>query len=439
MEGRYGSSSGELGDASNERITTVSSLVEVYERWAAKPRGRDPIIAKIAGALAETLRSDERLIYIAQEMIETHPMVPFNDIATNYRTTLGASPDIAGGTKLSYIPYPDYAANHLMRGFWDAWRKDENEGGWPERYIEPEVCRAGIKRVLGSDDKLAKLEFNVMYRPVQSTVSSRGAGPKMIMRANKSRFRRPVNIASIGHSLGLAERKLILGEPFDQVRLWDLIYADDKPLLRESQAAGLILNHETNRPLEIERCVAIDILPGDNDPAAREWAISCFTPREQMNKDFMNDVNRLASLRPDGYISLAGDFTAAQNVAPMIKELGSRKADYVILSTVLYQLSQQDRVAMLQNALDILSDDGMIILQDFVQARRSAYRDTPDSIESSLEQLYFPSDWEKWTYRTLVLDPARTGMEFEEALIFNDGRCGQVRLNYNYRQKLLGY
>lgn len=259
------------------------------------------------------------------------------------------------------------------------------------------------------------------------------------MAANKSRFDRPLNIVSIGHSLGLAERKLMLNETFSHVRLMDLIYAQDKRLYKESHAGGLILNHEINRPLEIARCVAMDILPGDNDPASREWAISCFTPREQMNEAFMRDVHRLASVRPDGYISLSGDFTLPQNLNRINTELGNRKADVVLFPTVWYQLNQHDRAAMFQNGLDILSDDGLIVLQDFVEVRRSAYKEPPDSIESSLDQLYFPNDWEKWTYRTLVLDPSRTGMEFKQALIFNDGRCGQVQLSHDYHRMLLGY
>jgi len=91
----------------------------------------------------------------------------------------------------------------------------------------------------------------------------------------------------------------------------------------------------------------------------------------------------------------------------------------------------------------MLDDDGIIILQDHVEVRRLIDDQSLDRVpanhpESTIRQLYFPNEWDQWAYRTAVLDPSRTGMEFQPALYFIDGRCQSVLFSEEYKSKFFG-
>lgn len=95
-----------------------------------------------------------------------------------------------------------------------------------------------------------------------------------------------------------------------------------------------------------------------------------------------------------------------------------QSVDFIIISTVLYQLGPKQYEVFLQNAQRILKPSGTMIIQDF--ARKA---------QSDPQKLDFNTEWfskDAWSYRTFILNQA-TDWEFQEMLQWSNGRCRYVR------------
>jgi hypothetical protein len=197
----------------------------------------------------------------------------------------------------------------------------------------------------------------------------------------------------------------------------------------------------------------MDILPGDKDPATESWALSSFTPGEQMSKELMAEVHMLNKSQPRNYTSLQGDFANRGSFIDLIETMGGeridddlaskltpqelvqamngQKADIVLFSTIWYMLTNQDRRAMLDHALAITSENGLIIVQDHV-----GHIDFTEPVEDPLAHLHFPHEWNQWSYRTQVMDPRQPGPQFEEAIYYVNGRLEAVHFSDKYTDNL---
>jgi hypothetical protein len=306
--------------------------------------------------------------------------------------------------------------------------------------VDQDIAYEAIGRITSDQELYDSFSQNIAFRPVQTTIPNRSLGPRLVLMAHQKRFKKPINMVSIGHGLGLNEKKLLLNDPFPRtrVRQWEDPRAG---IMRENSTLSDRLGEKLLTPIDFETIYAMDILPADKDPASEEWVMSCFTPDEQMDEWLMASVDRLRFAKPSNYYSLQGDFAEypksdigsdlPENIDLLLQEMGGKKADIVVFSTLWYMLPPYDRAAMWNNALNILNHNGLIVVQDNVMRRHFTQH-----MENPLAQLHFPAEWGAWTYRDIVFDPDNTGFEFEEAMAFENGRCGAVRFSDKYLDML---
>jgi hypothetical protein len=423
-----------FGNASerHEASTSVDDIVQVYERWSRRPAG-DPRIKVISAVLADALKDDTALRGAADFMVD------FHERPGSFRGGID-SPGPYRSSSVRPFPFPEYGANLLLRGLWHEWRHMGDEIGWPEQFLSREVCEKWVHFVAHQPEILDRFTENIAFRPVQTTVPDRIIGAKLGLEAYRGRFTdetgapRPINMVSFGHGGGLGERKLMRNLPFKDIRLHD--FADfSNPYLSYEAENSLKLNQRLNRPLPVGRIICMDIMPGDTDPAIRDWIMSSFTPSEQMNRSFMAEVEELGSRMPDGYVSLRGDVTTTDGVESLKAELGEEKADFVFLSTTMYQRPEAERQTMLMHAAEILAPGGLIGVQDHLEVRNII-----DEKNSAVTQrLNFPGNWKSWMYQLVLIDdPKNNGWNFETKIYYKDGRAHDLYIPHRFRRQILG-
>ena len=415
-----------------EDYEAVEAMAKVYERWHRR-KNMDPRIRTLSGVLAPGLRKNPKLRDAAGFMvaIHQHPEV-FSGNAGSQR------PDYRVQGSARPLPFPEYGANLLMRGLWNEWR--HMGVGWPKGFVSPEKCEEGIFLVTHDSEHYDSFSENIAFRSVQTSVPDRIIGAKLALAAVKERFTdenekpRPLRVVSVGHGLGVAEKKLMLNRPFDDLRFYNYIDFNSEYIGLHSQASSR-LRDRANSPLEIDSIFAIDVMPSDNDPATRDWMMGAYTPDEQMNKKFMAEVEELDSNSPPGYVSLRGDFSSEEGFNAVKTAAGEKPVDFVWFSTVFYQLPEIERNVMLGHAADLLGPGGLIGFQDFVQVRNIIN----ESSGETTQHLSFPGDWKNWMYQLVIIDdPKKNGWNFEPKIFYKNGRAHDIYIPHRYREELLG-
>jgi hypothetical protein len=427
--------------------TLPEDIVAVLDKWSKKGSNRDKRFIAISGALRDGMIENSSLWQSVEYMIRVH-REPFDWTLLD---TPGENDDQWGNTSgqdfshaslstgfAQPLPYPEYGANTLHRGFWHVWRMNREMTGWPEKFIDPDHCRWAVNMVANNAELLNDVAFNAAWRPIQTTHQQRIMGTILTLKAQQGRIDRPANIFSVGHSLGTGEKKLLMGMDFPTPSVYEWledVHGHSGALRSVNIGLSSQLDAKLTNLPPVASVYAMDLFPGDMLSDAREWAVSSLMPSEQMNRDFMNEVEYLNAKQPDDYHSLRGNFANPQAV-DYLKEIMPNKADVVLFSTIWYQLSRADRQNMLNNALSILSDDGLVLVQDFIDLRPQI---TPTG--DPIDELHFPHKWSRWSYRMHVLDPAAAGwdinrMKFRLAMQFIDGRCGGVHFSSEYKTML---
>jgi SAM-dependent methyltransferase len=147
------------------------------------------------------------------------------------------------------------------------------------------------------------------------------------------------------------------------------------------------------------------------DPEVTSWRVACSFYPSELNemREFMNFEKRIKPLGRK--IFFKGDITCLEGVLPE-KTL----FDAVVLSTVLYQMEQEERVKTLLEARKKLVPGGILIVQDFVKKAGGG------------RKLEFNGSWFKdgFAYRTYIA-ANWTRWRWWETLAWYNGRCKQVR------------
>jgi hypothetical protein len=179
--------------------------------------------------------------------------------------------------------------------------------------------------------------------------------------------------------------------------------------------------------------MGVDITPLDAN--SLDWVKSCsFYPSELLDEELVREFDTLAlastglspskrlskklySLHPQNLGFYHGDFSDDESMSNFLEQSPVEKFHVVTFLTIMHQLSDEERTAMLKRAKDYLHPDGLIIIQDFARVN-------PDSPN----QLEFPPDWQPYLYRTIVIDPTKPNEGPRELLYWDWGRCEKVVL-----------
>jgi hypothetical protein len=152
----------------------------------------------------------------------------------------------------------------------------------------------------------------------------------------------------------------------------------------------------------------------------RNWRIACSFYPSELSLNNLRDLKTLedtiAGIDQAGMRFLQGNLLELQtNHAD--GTLPEEHFDAVIMSTILYQMTSDEQVKMIETAKKSLNPNGVIILQDF--AAKSTDKDHQVGLD--IKGL----NPEPYSYRTFVM--AKDETEWREFLKWKNGRCRQVQ------------
>jgi len=234
----------------------------------------------------------------------------------------------------------------------------------------------------------------LLTKDTVTTVFQRYAGPKAIISSYWNGD--PVNIADFGCGSNVGLPGMEMNIPFQSI-------SDGTP--------GQLMIAETGKPTNSEIGLAVD----KQNPAESEvqlWSRACsYYPSELRSQ---NGNASLESGIKNGHsiVFLRADLLSFQ--APHM--IPKNEFDAVILSTILYQRTVEDRSRIIDEAREVIKPKGIVIIQDF--ARKSSHD------AASLE---FNGAWGggEFGYRTFISrkypDP-----DMLEVFRWSDGRCREV-------------
>jgi hypothetical protein len=422
----------------------IEEITEVFDKWSMPRANHDIRFIMISRAVKNALQSNPAFRENVSHMIRSRAgglnwgEIGLDDDLLNAEIAWASHDGFSLASErtgfFQKLPYPEYGANLIHRGLWHAWRQSEDSAvGWPDLFDSEDHCRWAIDCTMSQPELREEFAFNIAWRPIQTSYPNRMLGPILGLRAYEGRFDHAVNLLSVGPGGGFGEKKMLLGMDFPAPEVYDW-YGDTHLLERRTQLSQKLKNVMAEKSL-VENVYAVDIFPGDLMDDALEWITSSFMPAEQMDKKFMGQIEFLKNSRHGRYHPIRQDFTkitAAESLQPVI----GQKIDVVLFSTVLYQQSPEGRRRMIENAMGVLDDNGLIFVLDFAE-----HRPQIGAVDNPIDNLHFPSDWSKWTYRLHILDPAKYASmegfpEFETAMLFDSGRCGAVRFTQAFQESI---
>ncbi|RJR26320.1 hypothetical protein C4561_05525 [candidate division WWE3 bacterium] len=252
-----------------------------------------------------------------------------------------------------------------------------------------------------SDGALQELHYTqTISENTQTTKYQRYAGPKAALRAifdSKS-----INVADLGCGLNIGLPGIELDFPYLKI----------KDNTGDNKITQLIKDQ-----VFVKQGISVDIY----DPKEKlAWALACsFYPGElgsleetESLIDFLWNKTRTSFYRYD-----------AKNIARLWNEKKLPLMDAVITSTFLYQLNDEERKKTFRNIGKILKQNGILIVNDFVE------------VDGSLS---WDVDWfEKGasSYRTVILVKNKKGFSRPyEFIVWKNARCREASAGRDFEK-----
>lgn len=298
--------------------------------------------------------------------------------------------------------------NHMLRHRPDFAELSSTPAGW----------QAGLDSILSNPNLHYDFDSSLANHEIQTNVPARYMGPKLMLRLYRDRFKGPINLLDVGPSTGAGVKGLLanrINHPVS-VQMPSRGEAENSVILARSQRSTDYINDLLSDPIEFAQCAGIDRLPAYGE-AEKQWVRSCFYPSELSNPGtgVVAEFDELSSLELSNYQSFTYDFTDPDHIEEFQAVAPVPRFDVVTMLTMMHQLSGRDRIRAVRHARQLVSDDGLIIIQDFARVDRSK--------KSKLD--FFPH-WHPYTYRTMVIDAWSRSNVPDEMLWWSSGRPSEV-------------
>lgn len=216
----------------------------------------------------------------------------------------------------------------------------------------------------------------------------------------------PITIADFGCGGNYGLRGIELKEPF-------------KPI--QDMTPGNLVSSLLTKEINFIRGLAIDKENPDGK-RTRKWRMACsFYPVELDNLEeislFEERIKKSSKVR----------FLGA-NLLLMTK-IPSKKFDAVILSMILYELSGDEQIILLEKVKEFLKPGGIIIVQDFAEKDKK-----------NKQLLNYNISWfgSEFGFRTFIICES-SNWTFWEILKWNNGRCNMVRPGKDFNKLFSAY
>jgi SAM-dependent methyltransferase len=332
-----------------------------FEHQADYPPGSDPVIAACYRAVGILAASDEEFQNLIEEIYLDRGMEEKHMVNLFFR-----------------------AVQYIMMF-------EEGKVGYSEEYASADKWDEELRRIYGT--KKESLVSILENKDTGTTLYQRYAGPKAIISSLWPEEQVSVLDLGCGGNHGLPG--IICGETFAAVK---------------DHTFGEVVSRWIAQPVSVGLAVGIDKHDPYNEEAEK-WRAACsFYPSELSNMPgFVDFEARIKDTGAQRFFQ--ADITRLNGNLPV-----KTKFDTAILSTVLYQLSVQDRENTIKAAQNMLKKDGVLIVQDF--ARRS----------DSGTELDFNGSWfgEDFSYRTFVRADWTEG-RYWEIMRWKNGRCKELK------------
>lgn len=253
---------------------------------------------------------------------------------------------------------------------------------YPYAYRKPIMWLHGYEAIANSEDLRERFRTTMLTHDVQSNVSERYKILKLLGLAYGDRFDGPPSILDIGTSALHGVIKLAFEGTekapdlrFGDMRIVDAMSVSEIKQMRsgelqpqQNQALTALGNCALRQTVQYGNIRGLDLADID-DPAVRSWIKNCsFYPDEERNPENVREYDLLETLDPHHeriqFSQL--DIGSSVGINKLRKELKNRY-DIIFFSTVLYQTAtRHDQIKMITNAAYMLSERGVIVIQDAV-------------------------------------------------------------------------
>lgn len=332
---------------------------------------------------------------------------------------------------------PSYSVNKLLRAPQKQMLFNNLELDYPkDGFDQVEPWLRELRRIFNGDEPydIGTLYLDLFSRPAAANVSERYKSADLIFGIMKDYLPDNPKVWDVGCSLNHGLRRIkrqaeLPFEKFDvnkslafnqhfEIRLDDPVRAEHlyKKLGQVSLGPSLgidIINYYRKVKRDNKTLLVVDSEP-------QKWAHSCSSyPTEFLDEKRMADFAKLEE-NVEGVDFINADFSLP--IKELKEMLPKDKPDVIIFSTVLYQ-SPEKAKSMIRNAEDFLSDNGAILILDFLEV------DEEDPHSFTHINSWFSKPY---PYRALVKLKQYPNEGYFEVFRWNNGRCKSLLEGKDY-------
>ncbi len=370
----------------NEQIERMSGVVDSFATMERRYRIEDPKNSRIAD-FAEAART-------ALDNPEFYTLLD---------STMQQRPDLDG----------PHAANLILRSV----QADliEHDDRYPQVYNSVESWLQAFDKILTNNERRTALEHKLETYIVQSNVAKRYVSTALIATLLQDRLGKHPAHLDIGPSRMHGDKKLVAQDligrtlPFGDVEIVSDYDSETSSSIVDSRLTSMTKT-VLGQSVEFGAMAGIDIT-NVTDPEVIKWVKNCsFYPDELLDASRVTEYDLLDSLDPNNerVTFFQGDFSSSYDLRRFKENSPVGQYDMITFSAVLYQYHKHPakQYAMLVNAMNLLSPDGILVVQD-----------APDGNFAK-----------KYNCVTAVRDGLDLESGYQELLIWEDARCNRAAL-----------
>jgi hypothetical protein len=370
----------ELRGTYEQWLSEFSVALEDCEQYYTEEEPANELIAVFASA-AKTALHTEFLMDVTHEMFTEKPGIQSH-----------------------------YAVNKVLRGI--VADQLQHNSCFPENFATQKPWLDAFNEINSDNRRKQSLMYNVSKRELQSNVADRYKTVKFLGALMGDRWDGAPSHLDVGSSRLHGDKKLVYeNDPVYKVGRFghmEILETTAYTDFRRNAYLSTLANMAVAESIEFGAVTGIDIT-NINNPRVGHWAKSCsLKPNELLIPEKKQEYELLDRIDPHheriGFFR--GDFSSNTDVRAFRQWSPVRSYDIITFSTVFYQGSKNKRHNMLVNAINMLSEDGIILVQD-----------APDG------------NFEKsFNYYSSVVDGLNINAGEQKILRWENGRCKRALL-----------
>jgi hypothetical protein len=272
---------------------------------------------------------------------------------------------------------------------------------------DPQQCLEELERIQDDPDRWGFFYANLLGRQIQSNIADRDKVIPLLTSLMPERFEAPPSYLDIGSSELHGQIKAVFGSdpdsecpPFSET---EIVHREKVRTYRADQELSRLANVAISSLIEYGAVVGVDMTNID-DPLTKRWVEICsLKPYERADPANVEEFRLLDKIDPNheriGFIR--ADFSSEEDFDLFREQSPVEKYDIVSIKTVLHQLRRQERINMLKHAREVMSDRGILIVQEFLGGNTS----------------------KKFNYLTEVVDMQLPNDDPQAIVRWENGRC----------------